>query len=459
MEQVLVVLIVVFLVFSGIGSMATENSSAAEEYEFLIITPEMFSLALQPLVEHKEQYGVPTKIVTLPEIYENAYFSIEGRDEAEKIKYFIKTAIENWEICYVMLVGGKEEVPVRYVDICSWGEHRSCISDLYYADIYNTTGGFCSWDSNNDNVFAGQSMNGMVDDVDLCPDIAIGRILCKTQTDVDNIVEKVITYETTAYNKDWFHNLILCGGDCADIGWHEKDIPQYFGRTGGIVWEGEYIGDMVADLMSGFNAKKIYATGLLGLRSKFLTVRNINTAINEGTGFILFVGHGNPSMAMVTNFPLCKRIWLPYPQGYFISDSEGLTNGEKLPVAIFAGCDCGDFDTISNPIAWELVRKKNGGAIASFAATTGSLIIFSSLCTETYTPLLILNTFKFFAEGMTTIGDLWSSIIQTYLADEDAWSLGDDFSELNWRNNLANILVLEEWTLFGDPTLRIGGYP
>ena len=56
------------------------------------------------------------------------------------------------------------------------------------------------------------------------------------------------------------------------------------------------------------------------------------------------------------------------------------------------------------------------------------------------------------------MGDIWSKAIQTYLNDTDAWSLGDDFSELNWGHKLANFVVLEEWILLGDPTLKIGGY-
>jgi hypothetical protein len=67
-----------------------------EDYNFLIITPGDFSDELQPLVGHKKQYGIVTKIVTLDDVYESVYFPVNGRDDAEKIKYFIKSAKENW---------------------------------------------------------------------------------------------------------------------------------------------------------------------------------------------------------------------------------------------------------------------------------------------------------------------------------------------------------------------------
>ena len=441
-------------------SIITPNDDNRDEYyQFLIISPDYFSSELQILKEHKKQHGIRTKIVTLYEIFDGIYFPVFGRDDAEKIKYFIKNAKENWSIEYVMLVGDKDLLPARYVDLCSWGEHFDFFSDLYYADIYDDNGGFCSWDSNQDNVFSGKNMSGVEDDVDLYPDLSVGRLLCKNLVEVQIVVEKIIDYENNAYGQNWFYNVILCGGDDARLKWREKEFPEYFNRESGILWEGEYMGDKVADYLHDFSPRKIYATGLFKASIDFLSISNINEAINDGAGFLLFVGHGNPSMAIKTNFPFCEHIWLPFPYGYYTSNCLDLNNGEKLPIAVFAGCSCGDFNAISSPIAWEFVKKENGGSIASFAATTGSIILFSTLCTETYTGYLSLDVFRLYSEDFDILGDIWSSTIINYLNDEEAWQLGDDFSVLNWNNKLANNQVLEEWILFGDPTLKIGGYP
>jgi len=80
-------------------------------YDLLIITPSKFTRALQPLVEHKNRVGVQTTMVTLGQIYREM---VEGRDKPEKIKYFIKDAVEEWGIKYVMLVGNFRSMPVRY---------------------------------------------------------------------------------------------------------------------------------------------------------------------------------------------------------------------------------------------------------------------------------------------------------------------------------------------------------
>ena len=84
---------------------AETKSSHTDGYHLLIITPSIFVKALQPLVIHKLAMGMSTKLVTLDEVYQQMFW--HGRDDAEKVKYFIKTAIEEWGIRYVLLVGGE----------------------------------------------------------------------------------------------------------------------------------------------------------------------------------------------------------------------------------------------------------------------------------------------------------------------------------------------------------------
>ena len=101
---------------------------------------------------------------------------------------------------------------------------------------------------------------------------------------------------------------------------------------------------------------------------------------------------------------------------------------------------------------------EEGGSIASFAATTGSIVLMSSLCTDTFTGFLSMEVFRLYSDGIDVIGDIWKGTITNYLDNEDVWDLGIAFSNLNWNNDLANNYMLEEWALFGDPTLKIGGY-
>ena len=78
---------------------------------------------------------------------------------------------------------------------------------------YDEYGDFCSWDSNNDNVFGEVNGSLVIDEVDLSPDLFVGRILCDNRSEVQLVVDKIINYENNAYNSDWFKRIVLFGGD------------------------------------------------------------------------------------------------------------------------------------------------------------------------------------------------------------------------------------------------------
>jgi len=244
-KKVVTILIILLMFLSGIGFVST--AKIKDEYEFIIITPSVFLDDLQPLVTHKENHGIITKIITLDDIYGSIYFPVEGRDPPEKIKYFIKNSIETWNTKYAMLVGGKDIMPVRFTRIYQvTGDYSYYISDLYYADIYFSDNNFCSWDTNNDDIFADKNEDGFVDDVDLYPDVCLGRILTNTESELNTVIDKIINYETTAYNKEWVKNLIVCGGDDARATFMEALLPFLLGRIGYIVFEGEFLGNQAA---------------------------------------------------------------------------------------------------------------------------------------------------------------------------------------------------------------------
>jgi hypothetical protein len=208
-------------------------------YDLVIIAPEKFESALQPLIDHKNNYGVRTYLKTTEDIYAE----YNGVDKPEQIKYFIKDAIETQGITSVMLVGGLKNmvfakprddanqgskgwyVPVRYTNL--WDNPKfplaaevttfdpGVISDLYYSDIYEDGGAFSSWDPNGDGVFAAWRKPGVENDsaLDLSPDIAIGRLACTSVSEVKTVVNKIITYETTTYGAEWFKKMTVISGD------------------------------------------------------------------------------------------------------------------------------------------------------------------------------------------------------------------------------------------------------
>ncbi len=208
-------------------------------YDLVIIAPDTFTNALQPLIDHKNSVGVETFLKTTEDIYRE----YTGVDKPAQIKSFIKDAIETDGVTSVLLVGGLNSmlfakprddtnqgssawhVPVRYTNLRDNPKFPleaestifdpGVISDLYYADIYKEGGAFSEWDVNGDGIFAAWGRPGIENDtgIDMYPDVALGRLACVNVGEVNTVVDKIITYETTAYGADWFKRMIVVSGD------------------------------------------------------------------------------------------------------------------------------------------------------------------------------------------------------------------------------------------------------
>ena len=165
-------------------------------YHLLIVAPHEFCKALEPLVEHKTKHGIKTKLVSIEEVYDQMFWY--GRDKAEKLKYFIKFAKDIWGIKYVLLVGDYRKIPIRYVynsnNYPDFPEPKF-VSELYYADIYDENGSFSSWDTDNDGIY-GEWIGDEAEDknIDLYPDVCVGRLACRNVREVRIMVDKIIKY-------------------------------------------------------------------------------------------------------------------------------------------------------------------------------------------------------------------------------------------------------------------------
>jgi len=411
------------------------QTSSGDQYELLILSPIEYTSQLQSLVSHKNDRGVLTKHVTLQDIYNSVYFPVQGRDDIEKIKYFIKDAYDNWGISNVLIVGGIEQFPSRETHILvGEDDDEIFVTDIYYADIYNGEQEFSSWDTNENDIFGEYNWDGETDDVDLYPDVKIGRLACIDSSQVSVAVNKIINYENNkAYTKDWFTNIVVIGGDtCPD----ENDDPDEED-----IDEGEYLNQAVIDVMEGFNPDIIWGSNnrLSGFSPS--GVQNINNGINNGCGFVDFSGHGAPWIW--TTYPHNgDRQSLPTPTGrYTNSIISDLENGDKLPIVVCGGCSLGKFSADENCFAWSFVSNPNGGGVASFGATGLGWVYCGKYVTYGLVEGLTLKLFEEYADGAITFGEMWVDAVNNYIGS-------NNLEEYDYK-------TLEEWHPFGDPTLSI----
>jgi hypothetical protein len=408
-----------------------------DEYNFIILAPAEFSDELGDLVTHKISRGISTIFVSTNDIYDSVYFPVQGSDNQEKIKYFIKNAIENWGTSNVLLVGSSMKFPVRITHVfIEEDDDELFVSDLYYADIYNDTGGFSSWDTNGNEIYGEYKWNGKTDEVDFYPDVYLGRLACTSGSQVTTVVNKIIDYETNeAYKQEWFTNLVVAGGDT----W----TPDYGDDSG--TDEGEYVNEKVIDIMSGFVPEKLWATnGKLGKVVPPYGKGEIDNAINEGCGFVDFSGHGNPQVWSTHPHNSSQFVWLPTPSGYYTnSHVSGLTNGNKLPIVIIGACSTGKFNSDSSCFGWSWVSNSNGGAIATICSAALGYAYLGKYIIQGLIEGLALDTFRAYSTGgALTFGEMWSKAITRYV---NTHSMRD-----------SHVKSVEEWQPFGDPTLAIG---
>lgn len=451
MKKILLYFIIGMLVLSGLNVSAIneldQTPQPNDEYDMVVIAPIEFKIPVQRLIKHKNSHNVQTFYKSTQNIYKN----YNGRDKAEKIKLFIKDAIEELNISYVLLIGGRSylypkwHIPVRYV-LLDDGTQRytTFFSDLYYADIYKNRNEFEDWDSNGNDVFAEWGK----DQMDLHPEVSVGRLPCRSIFEAWTVVQKIIKYENTAHEQNCFNNLVLVGGDTF------IEYPGY---------EGEETCDFAAGYMDDFEKIKLYtSTGNL------TGPEDLTNAINNGCGFLFTRAKGGQD-----------RIRVNFPEGeeFIVTNNKYVNtykNKDMYPVCILGECIHAKIDVaylnflnylkgktnyfpqdcIFECLAWSFVKKNKGGAIGVLANTNvcygnsgdanGNGIPDDA---ESFGGRLAVEVLRLYGEeDIRILGQIHSQTIKDYIAN---------FPISSNKFHCKSVL---EWILIGDPSLRIGGY-
>ncbi len=441
-------------------------------YDLLIVTDEKFVPYLEPLVEHKEKMGIKTKVLTVQEIYPK----YNGRDDAEDVKLAIADAVRSYGVKFVLLFGGRKGqtgewwVPVRYSHNFDGAYSHggvpydpTYLTDLYFADLFKKDKAgnifFEDWDFNGNGVFAEfDYFNPSIKDIiDYYPDVYVGRLPVRYSWEAETIIDKIITYETTA-SESWFKHAVVCSGDT---------FPPSRGATNPI-YEGELEVGLTASYLEsvGFTVDRLFTS-----TGAFTCKEDLQRAVNKGCGFVHTAGHGSPSVW--GNFLPNAQTEDEFVVGFSIMNVRKFTTGYKLPVIVIGGCHNAQFNVtfqelidhnftyydrypfegyLPTDVASWWVLQRGGGSIASIGNTGLGYGYIDQYSTYGLGGWIEPRFFYEYAvAGLRFLGELHGQAITDYI-NRKGPAIGDVNEDQIDRK------TIEEWVLLGDPSLRVGGY-
>ena len=299
-------------------------------YDLLVVTTQQYVGAFDEYVSFYQARGLRTQVAAL----ETIVSTMDGRDNAEKLRNYIIQEYENNGIMMVNLAGDVPDIPYRgfYCYVTSGGgdqQDNDIPADLYYAALDG------NWNDDGDNRW------GEIGEDDLLPEIGIGRMCFSNQSELDNMLHKATTYQTDPVLGE-FRDVIMAGE-------HLYDNPLSNGS--------QYL-----ELLIGTHDDNGYTTTCIPEDYNFTRLYEeegnwsgtlLRNAINQGTQYVHHDGHANTGyVAGWTN-------------GEITNNTFSGVNGVDHNYTFFhtSGCICGDF---SSDCILERMTKIANFAVATF---------------------------------------------------------------------------------------------
>ena len=384
------------------GEVMNQNLHAVSAQDMIIVShPTFLSQAGQIADFHRDE-GLRVFIVTPDQIY-NEFSS--GSQDIVAIRDFIRMLYERASVPedfpkYLLLFGdGSYDNKNRITDntnfiptyqsVNSLGIVGSLVSDDYFGLLDPSEGAWASG----------------IEDVDL----GIGRFPVKTNEEANNVVKKVLEYNTSLTMKDWRNRITFVGDD--------EDSNTHMSQSNSL-------STMVEVNYPEYNEDKIFFDAFKqestpgGNRYPDVT-QAINNGFQDGSLIVNYTGHGG------------ETGWA-HERVLTVNDINNLTNVDNLPLVVTATCEFSRFDDPKRTSAGELVLLNEGGGVALLTTVR---LVYSS-------PNFALNQ------------SFYSKVFEEVNGEMPA--IGDVFMEV--KNLNAGNSNNRNFTLLGDPALKLA-YP
>ncbi len=339
----------------------TWSKMTFEAEKLLVVTADDYENALKPFVEWKRQKGLIVKLVTLS----------EAGGTKEKVKEYVQNYYDKEKFTYLLFVGNKNSMPAYFEST----ESGSAISDYRMALLSGS---------------------------DVIPDVFYGRLLADNESEVITQIERWINYEKSPVKGEWFYK----GITIASSEGYDPSDKEY--------------AQMVEAALKSYTYKEVNAF-LQGEGTA--TTSNISNAINSGSSWISYFGHGSGTSWASTN------------DEFDNSAVDKLNNQGKLPILIDVAC--------SNA-SWAYYPRCFGKAWVTNTSNAGAIAFYGGSVSISWDPPAIMSVGISKYHFEKPVHSLGGSVLagQMYLVEK--MGTGNQvIDNMKWYN------------LFGDPSLII----
>ncbi|NLK49938.1 MAG: T9SS type A sorting domain-containing protein [Candidatus Cloacimonetes bacterium] len=272
-----------------------------DPHKMIIVTHEDAMDWFADYAQWRTSQGVSTAVFSMQDIYA----TYNGEDNAAKLRAFIQDVYLSWAdssdpLEYVILGGDDELVPERG----AYGKVWQTIDNRMPTDIYfsNLDG---NWNANGNNIYGEPS-----DNVDMLPEVHIGRFPAETQAEFDNIFRKTRHY---VENQTFSNNISVMFGE--NLNWNP------------VTWGGDYKDDVAQYIPDGYQLITSYE------RDNTYDGTIVWNAINDGANVMNHMGHANETFLMGQGNNTIRRLnnteyGFLYTQGCYPAAFDQRTSGD-----------------------------------------------------------------------------------------------------------------------------------
>jgi hypothetical protein len=284
-----------------------------------MLGPKAFVEAASGLLELRRQEGLRVLGVALEDVVSEFGF---GETHPEAIRDFLAYAYHNWKVAprYVVLLG---DATYDFKDYLGTGVVNQ-VPPMMVETTYLETA--------SDPTYA--AVNGD----DLLPDLALGRLPASTLEELQQMIEKIIAWESAGNSMTGKAVLV-------------SDNPD---RAGDFVADAEHLATTV---LRTKELEKIYLSNL----GTAATRTAIQRAFDDGASLMNYIGHGGIHLWADENI---LNVW----------DVTNLEHQSKQPLLLTMNCLNGYFHfPYFNSLAEELLKARGKGSVAAFSPSGLSL--------------------------------------------------------------------------------------